>query len=206
MPNNALSGLAKKAGVSLDRAEELWKKAKAAAAKQGRADNFQYIMGIVKKMLKLENSAEVLKLNVGMKEMRVDKRLIESQVHNLVFGEASSGATYAGGTGSFGVKIRYTTGRSDNYSTQILSVRANSPESAKAQALAIAREMDFKNVSVLEVTTFQQSSDTGKKPSWNPSGNQAVIQHDPRSFQGLVLPTAIHPGLDTSQILVPGGK
>jgi hypothetical protein len=205
MPAKQLADLAKQAGVSLDRAEELWKKAKSAAAKQGRADDYQYIMGILKKMLKLENSNEIVKPEIGMREMRVDKKLIESQVHSLIFKE---GATTTSGTGSYGVKIRYTTGRSDTYSMQILSVRASSPEAAKAQALVIAREMDFKNVSVVEVVTLQEPVATGgaKSPKWNPSNNQAVIQHDPRSFAGLVLPTAIHPGLDTSQVLVPGGK
>jgi len=203
MPANIIKALARKAGVSVSSVEDKWNQAKAAAKKQGRGDDYQYIVGILKKMLKLENSNEIVKPTMGMKEMRVDKRLIESQVHGLIFKDA---ATTAGGTGSYGVKIRYTVGRSDVYSTQILSVRASSPEAAKAQALIIAREMDFKNVSVIEVTTFQQPFDTVGKPKWNPSNNQAVVQHDPRAFQGLVLPTAVHPGLDTSQVLVPGGK
>ena len=54
MPAAVVKVLAKKAGTSKDRAERLWKKAKKAAEEQGRKDDYQYVTGIFKKMLKLE--------------------------------------------------------------------------------------------------------------------------------------------------------
>jgi len=58
MPNDALQSLAKKAKVSMDKAEKLWKKAKASAKEQGfdpDSDRYwAYVMGTVKKMLGVE--------------------------------------------------------------------------------------------------------------------------------------------------------
>jgi hypothetical protein len=40
MPSNVLASLAKQAGVSLDKAEEYWDRAKEQAAKQGHKDDY----------------------------------------------------------------------------------------------------------------------------------------------------------------------
>jgi len=56
MPLPALKSLAKKSGTSLDRAEELWDKAKERAAEEGHKEDWPYVMGIVKKMLGLGES------------------------------------------------------------------------------------------------------------------------------------------------------
>jgi hypothetical protein len=56
-----LQSMAKKAGISKEKAEEYWKKAKEIAAKAGRDPektkkdgDWAYVTGIVKKMMKLE--------------------------------------------------------------------------------------------------------------------------------------------------------
>src|SRR5213595_980248 len=54
MPAAVLKSLASKSGVGVDRAERLWDKAKDLAAKDGRKDDYGYIVGIVKKMLGLK--------------------------------------------------------------------------------------------------------------------------------------------------------
>lgn len=54
MPTPALKALAKKAGTSLSRAEKLWDKAKEKAAEAGKAGDWAYITGIVKRMMGVE--------------------------------------------------------------------------------------------------------------------------------------------------------
>lgn len=56
MPTASVSSLAKKAGKSASKGEELWKKAKAQAEKQGRGSDYAYITGIYKKMLGLNEA------------------------------------------------------------------------------------------------------------------------------------------------------
>ena len=59
MPAPMLKSLAKKAGISMDKAETLWDKAKSQAAKGGRAKDWPYVTGIWKKMAGLkERTAE----------------------------------------------------------------------------------------------------------------------------------------------------
>lgn len=60
MPAPVLSDLAAQAGVSLDRAEDLWTQAKAAAKDQGHDEDYAYIVGILKKMLGLTTESHVL--------------------------------------------------------------------------------------------------------------------------------------------------
>ena len=59
MPTDTLKSLASKANVSIDKAEKLWKKAKGLAKEQGldpESDRYwAYVVGIVKKMLKIES-------------------------------------------------------------------------------------------------------------------------------------------------------
>ena len=58
MPISQLKSLAQKAGVSLDKAEKLWKKAVSVAKEQGRSPDdeefYAVVVGIVKNMLKLD--------------------------------------------------------------------------------------------------------------------------------------------------------
>jgi len=58
MPSPSLKVFAKKAGTSVERAEKLWKKAKKLASNAGKENDYAYITGIVKKMLKVENAIE----------------------------------------------------------------------------------------------------------------------------------------------------
>ena len=55
MPIPALASMAKKAGISIDKAEKYWDKAKEIAKKADHEKDYDYIMGIVKKMMKLES-------------------------------------------------------------------------------------------------------------------------------------------------------
>lgn len=58
MPAPALYSLAQQAGVSVSKAEEYWDKAKTLAADEGKAEDYAYITGIVKKMLGLSESGK----------------------------------------------------------------------------------------------------------------------------------------------------
>jgi hypothetical protein len=51
MPLPYVKKTAKKHHVSVAKAEDKWKKAKAVAAKQGKSDNYALITGIYKKMI-----------------------------------------------------------------------------------------------------------------------------------------------------------
>jgi len=51
MPVPALKSLAKKAGIGMEKAEKLWKQAKSIAADEGRAEDWPYVMGILKKSM-----------------------------------------------------------------------------------------------------------------------------------------------------------
>lgn len=52
MPTAYIKKTAKKTGKSVKQVESLWNEAKASAAEQGKADNYAYITGIFKKMIK----------------------------------------------------------------------------------------------------------------------------------------------------------
>ena len=56
MPIAALKSMAKKAGVSLEKAEKYWKDAREGASAQGKKENWPYVMSIVKKRLKLDSA------------------------------------------------------------------------------------------------------------------------------------------------------
>lgn len=56
MPASQIKSFARKSGKSEKEIEKLWNKAKAAAAKQGKAKNFAYITGTLKKMLGMKES------------------------------------------------------------------------------------------------------------------------------------------------------
>jgi len=68
MPSAYVNKLAKKHHVSIDKAEDMWSKAKASAKKQGKADDYAYITGIFKQMIgesmKPENRVNALIDNV----------------------------------------------------------------------------------------------------------------------------------------------
>lgn len=51
MPAPQITSMAKKAGKSEAEAEKLWAEAKAAAKKEGHAEDYAYVMGIFKKMI-----------------------------------------------------------------------------------------------------------------------------------------------------------
>lgn len=55
MPAPVLKAMAKKAGITLPRAEKLWKMAKKQAKEQGRDEDYAYVMGIFKKAAKVES-------------------------------------------------------------------------------------------------------------------------------------------------------
>jgi len=57
MPAAVLKSLASKAGVSAERAEKLWQKAKKAAADEGKPEDYAYITGIVKQMMGVASEA-----------------------------------------------------------------------------------------------------------------------------------------------------
>jgi hypothetical protein len=54
MPAPVLLKLAKRAGESPEEAERLWAKAKRLASEEGHTDDYDYIVGIVKRMLGLD--------------------------------------------------------------------------------------------------------------------------------------------------------
>lgn len=54
MPASHIKSLAAKSGKSEDAVEKLWQKAKRLAADEGHGGEYDYITGILKKMLKLE--------------------------------------------------------------------------------------------------------------------------------------------------------
>jgi hypothetical protein len=56
MPAGQIKSFAKKSGKSEAEVEKLWDKAKELAADQGHKDDYDYVAGILKKMLKLEDT------------------------------------------------------------------------------------------------------------------------------------------------------
>jgi len=56
MPNNIVKSFAKKSGKSVDEVEKLWSEAKSAAEKEGHKEDYNYIVGILKRMLSLNES------------------------------------------------------------------------------------------------------------------------------------------------------
>lgn len=53
MPNNVIKSFAKKSGKSVDEVEKKWNRAKAIAAEKGHNEDYDYIVGILKNMLDL---------------------------------------------------------------------------------------------------------------------------------------------------------
>lgn len=84
MPTPVLKSLAKKAGVSLDKAEELWDLAKEQAAKRGRDDDWPYIIGILKKMLNLESVADIDQMISQVVEGVDPSKVLEFELTNRV--------------------------------------------------------------------------------------------------------------------------
>jgi hypothetical protein len=56
MPSSVVKSFADKTGKSEQEVDKLWNKAKEIAAEQGQADNYALITGILKKMLKLNET------------------------------------------------------------------------------------------------------------------------------------------------------
>jgi alpha-L-fucosidase len=96
MPSNVLASLAKQAGVSLDKAEEYWDRAKEQAAKQGHKDDYAYIVGIVKKMLGLESQSG--------RSSRVCEIIHELAIANAMTGIKKIDITYQDDSGNIKVK------------------------------------------------------------------------------------------------------
>ena len=67
MPNNYIQSLSKKHNISTNSLESLWDKAKKQAKKQDRKDDYAYIMGIFKNMIKgkygIKENINVKKIN-----------------------------------------------------------------------------------------------------------------------------------------------
>jgi uncharacterized membrane protein len=55
MPTNTIKSFAKKTNKKVAEVEKMWSKAKAIAKSEGKGNNFAYITGVLKNMLKLEN-------------------------------------------------------------------------------------------------------------------------------------------------------
>jgi hypothetical protein len=138
------------------------------------------------------NSSYLLRTELGHKPMNSTQRLIEAAVHQSIF---TDDATPAIGVTAYEVKIRFTPASSDVPQTASLPIRADSPEQAKSQAIQVAQDMGHTNVSVVDVVVIP----TPPKPEDKPA-----INIQPGTLSGLVLPTAVHPDLDTSQVLLPG--
>jgi len=51
MPIDVIKSFSKKTGKSVNELEKLWKKAKAIAKEEGHEEEYDYIMGIFKKMI-----------------------------------------------------------------------------------------------------------------------------------------------------------
>lgn len=79
MPAPALASMAKKSGMSIDKAEKIWDMAKSQAAKQGHKEDFAYIMGIVKKAMKVESLISAVECGKDPKNI-VQKLIEEKQV------------------------------------------------------------------------------------------------------------------------------
>lgn len=57
MPNNIINSFSDKTGKSIKEVEKLWDKAKKIASDNNKEDNYQYITGILKNMLSLEDTS-----------------------------------------------------------------------------------------------------------------------------------------------------
>ena len=55
MPSSVVKSFSKKTNKSVKEVEKLWHRAKELAAEQGHTEEYDYITGILKRMLKLEN-------------------------------------------------------------------------------------------------------------------------------------------------------
>ena len=87
MPTAALKSLASKAGVSMEKAERLWDKAKKAAADEGKSEDYAYITGILKKMLGLASESSESDIDFLLFESGYPPKLI---VESVTPSEASS--------------------------------------------------------------------------------------------------------------------
>lgn len=56
MPASIVTSFAEKTGKSVQEVEKLWDKAKEIAKEEGEPENYAYITGILKKMLKINES------------------------------------------------------------------------------------------------------------------------------------------------------
>ena len=72
MPANIVKSFANKTGKSETEVETLWNKAKEQAKEQGHSEEYDYIVGILKRMLKLNESFRTLleRLNQGNSRLK----------------------------------------------------------------------------------------------------------------------------------------
>jgi len=74
MPTPLIKSLSKRSGKSTKTVERLWSEAKHLAQKQGRSGDYPYIVGILKKMLKVEDNQQMQVLpEPSVPSSRVDK-------------------------------------------------------------------------------------------------------------------------------------
>ena len=71
MPAPIIKSFAKKSGKSKSTVEKYYKRAKKLAAKQGHKEDYDYIMGILKRMLKINEDWERIKDLAGLNELRM---------------------------------------------------------------------------------------------------------------------------------------
>lgn len=137
--------------------------------------------------------------------MKPTQRTLESAVFHSIYREEDGGidavtqpvAPPPGGTTAYNVQISFTPPMSEIPSTEGLSVRADTPEGAKTIALQIASDKGYTDVSVVSVDVIPGSGDSNTPPP------TMAINPQPDTLAGLVLPTAVHRDLDTSQVILP---
>lgn len=61
MPNNIVKSFAKKTGKTVQEVEKMWDEAKAIAYKSGHKEDYDYVVGILKNMLKINETEEFKK-------------------------------------------------------------------------------------------------------------------------------------------------
>ena len=150
------------------------------------------------------NSPPELQTEIGLFPMKPKQRDFETYVHQSIYHEGGFDRatqvvkTTAGGSKAFNVRIRFTGPMSTVPETENHGIRADSPEQAKAIALRICRDRGYKDVSILNVELIPGSDKIIGLPK---TGN--AVNPDPNMLVGLVLPTAVHRDLDTSQVILP---
>jgi hypothetical protein len=144
--------------------------------------------------------SDSLKTTVGKPTMKINESAMRRVVHRYIFSEDNDPhVSQPTGMYSFAVKIQYTTPESDAPRTQVLTIRANGPETAKSMAARTAREMNYSAVSILDVELVKYSGpgQPGLVPVTGPTNVQ------PGAVDGLVSPSNVSPGLSNAGVDTP---